>query len=62
VRGHRVIDFIGKASLPAQMPLPVPVLRALDAAVGERTDGHILLRLDRLPFCRSGLNTIVATI
>ncbi len=62
VRGHRVLAFTGKAGLPAQMPLPVPVLRALDAAVGERTDGHILLRLDGLPLGRSGLNTIVATI
>jgi site-specific recombinase XerD len=62
VRGHRVLEFIGKAGLPAQMPLPVPVLRALDAAVGDRTDGSILLRLDGLPLGRSGLNTIVHTI
>ena len=57
VRGHRVFEFIGKAGLPAQMPPPVPVLRALDAAVGDRTDDSILLRIDGLPLGRSGLNT-----
>jgi len=43
-RGHRVLRIIGKGGKPATIPLPVPVLRALDAAAGERTSGPLLLR------------------
>ncbi|ALV42384.1 hypothetical protein AU252_15530 [Pseudarthrobacter sulfonivorans] len=39
--GHRVLRLVGK---PATIPLAVPVLRALDAAAGERTSGPLLLR------------------
>ncbi len=62
VRGHRVLEFVGKAGQPAQMPLPVPVLRALDAAVGDREDGPILQRRDGGALSRQGLNTIVGTL
>lgn len=43
-RGHRVLRLIGKGGKPATIPLPVPVLRALDAAAGDRTSGPLLLR------------------
>lgn len=43
-RGHRVLRLVGKGGKPATIPLPVPVLRALDAAAGERTSGPLLLR------------------
>lgn len=43
-RGHRVLRMIGKGGKPATIPLPVPVLRALDAAAGDRTSGPLLLR------------------
>lgn len=43
-RGHRVLRLVGKGGKPATMPLPVPVIRALDAAAGERTTGQLLLR------------------
>lgn len=43
-RGHRVLRLIGKGGKPATIPLPVPVLRALDAAAGERHAGPLLLR------------------
>lgn len=43
-RGHRVLRLIGKGGKPATIPLPVPVLRAMDAAAGERTNGPLLLR------------------
>lgn len=51
-RGHRVIRFVGKGSKPATAPLTVPLLRALDAAKGNRDIGPLLLtrsgeRLDR---------------
>lgn len=43
-RGHRVLRLIGKGGKPATIPLPVPVLRAMDAAAGDRTSGPLLLR------------------
>ena len=51
-RGHRVLRFVGKGSKPATVPVTIPVLRALDAAKGDRATGPLLLtragqRLDR---------------
>lgn len=43
-RGHRVLRLVGKGGKPATIPLPVPVLRALDAAAGDRINGPLLLR------------------
>lgn len=43
-RGHRVLRLVGKGGKPATIPLPVPVLRAVDAAAGDRTSGPLLLR------------------
>lgn len=43
-RGHRVLRVVGKGGKPATIPLPVPVLRAMDAAAGERITGPLLLR------------------
>jgi site-specific recombinase XerD len=43
-RGHRVLRMVGKGGKPDTIPLPVPVLRALDAAAGERISGPLLLR------------------
>lgn len=43
-RGHRVLRMVGKGGKPATIPLPVPVIRALDAAAGDRTSGPLLLR------------------
>lgn len=43
-RGHRVLRLVGKGGKPATIPLPVPVLRALDAAAGERASGPLILR------------------
>lgn len=43
-RGHRVLRVVGKGGKPATIPLPVPVLRAMDAAAGDRITGPLLLR------------------
>lgn len=43
-RGHRVLRLVGKGGKPATIPLPVPVLRAMDAAAGDRASGPLLLR------------------
>lgn len=61
-RGHRILEFHGKGGAPARMPIPVPVLRALDAAAGDRTRGNLLLRQDGGPLTRQGLGTITNTI
>ena len=42
VRGHRVLQLTGKGNKDASMPIPVPVLRALVAAAGDRTTGYIV--------------------
>lgn len=44
-RGHRVLRLVGKGNKPATMPVPVPVLRALEDCAGART-GPLLLRRD----------------
>lgn len=45
-RGHRVLHTIGKGNKPITRPIPVPLMRALDACAGERTSGPLLLRRD----------------
>lgn len=50
--GYETIHFIGKGHKPATMPLPVQVLHAVHAAIGDRTEGPLLLstaghRMDR---------------
>lgn len=42
--GYRVLRFVGKGGKPAVMPVPVPLLRILEAARGDRTDGPLILR------------------
>ena len=44
LRGHRVIHLVGKGDKPATMPITVPVLRALEACRGTRTEGRLILR------------------
>jgi integrase/recombinase XerD len=45
-RGHRTLRIMGKGSKPAAIPLVPRVARAVDLAVGERTEGPILRRYD----------------
>jgi len=44
LRGHRVLHLVGKGTKPSTMPLTVPVLRALEARRGARTNGPLVLR------------------
>src|SRR3989337_376668 len=44
LRGHRVLHLVGKGSKPATMPITVPVLRVLEACLGERSQGRLILR------------------
>jgi integrase/recombinase XerD len=41
--GYELLAILGKGHKPAQVPMPVPVLRAVHDAIGERTSGPILL-------------------
>ena len=41
--GYELLTIMGKGRKPAQIPLPVPVLRAVHDATGERKAGPILL-------------------
>jgi integrase/recombinase XerD len=44
LRGHRVLQPVGKGNKPATMPITVPVLRVLEACRGQRTIGPLILR------------------
>ncbi len=43
-RGHRILRIVGKGKKAANIPLPVMVQRAMDAAAGSRESGQLLLR------------------
>lgn len=58
-RGHRVLRLVGKGGKPATIPLPVPVLRALEQAAGERTEDFLLLRKDGRPMNRAAADWAV---
>lgn len=41
--GYDSLKFIGKGGKPADIPLPIPVMRAVRACIGDRTSGPLLL-------------------
>lgn len=43
-RGHRVLTLVGKGGRPATVPIPPFVLRQLERARGDRTEGWALIR------------------
>ena len=45
-RGHRVLRIVGNGNKPALIPLVLRTARTIDLAVGERTQGPILVRHD----------------
>lgn len=55
-RGHRVLRLTGKGDKPATIPVPIPVMRILRAAAGDRTTGWLLTRADgTTPLNRGGV-------
>src|SRR4051812_37922140 len=42
VRGYATLPFIGKGDKPAPMPVPLPALPAVQAAIDNRTSGPLL--------------------
>lgn len=62
-RGHRVLRLVGKGGKPATIPLPVPVLRSMEAAAGERRAGFLLHRRTKpLPMNRKSSTLAVARL
>ena len=43
-RGHRIMLIVGKGNKPAGIPLVPRTARTVDLAIGERSQGPILLR------------------
>ncbi len=43
-RGHRILRIVGKGNQPAGIPLVPRTARTIDLAIGERSQGPILLR------------------
>jgi integrase/recombinase XerD len=62
VRGHRVLTVIGKGGDSTVIPLPVPVFRAIDRAVGGRTSGPLLRTRTGARFDRSAVRRSVARV
>jgi integrase/recombinase XerD len=57
--GHRVVRIVGKGNQPALIPLAPRTGRAIDAAVGERTEGPLLARADGSRLDRHAAGRIV---
>ena len=57
--GHRVMKFTRKGGKRAVIPMPVPVVMALDAAAGDRTSGPVIASLDGAQLSRSGATSLL---
>ena len=57
--GHRTLRIVGKGNQPALIPLAPRTIRAIDTAVGERTDGPLLARRDGSRLDRHAAGRIV---
>jgi site-specific recombinase XerD len=51
-RDHHVLQLTGKGNKRATIPVPVPVMRTLRAAAGDRTSGQLMFRADGQPLDR----------
>lgn len=60
--GYQVLHVLGKGSKPADIPLPIPVLRAVQAAVAGRPDGAILLLGNGLPMKRGAAARLLTKV
>ncbi|AUV61595.1 integrase [Gordonia phage MichaelScott] len=58
-KAHRCVRFIGKGGKPALVPMPPAVQRAVDAAIGDRTSGPLLLRRDGTRMTRRSADRVV---
>ena len=58
-KAHRCVRFVGKGGKLALIPQPPAVMRAIDAAIGDRTDGPLLLRRDGSRMTRRSADRVV---
>ncbi|AZV00762.1 tyrosine integrase [Gordonia phage Kiko] len=58
-KAHRCVRFIGKGGKHALVPMPPAVQRAVDAAIGVRTTGPLLLRRDGTRMTRRSADRVV---
>ena len=58
-RGHRTIRVLGKGHKRATVPMPPPIFRAIDLAIGDRKEGNVLLSATGLPMTRDMAGRIV---
>ncbi|WP_432679300.1 tyrosine-type recombinase/integrase [Rhodococcus pyridinivorans] len=61
-RGHRMVRFVGKNTKAASMPIPIPVLRSMERAAGDRNSGPLLLRRDGSRMTRRSADRVVKRI
>jgi integrase/recombinase XerD len=57
--GYELLRVLGKGAKPAEMPLPIPVLRAVKAATEGRTGGPILLSANGKPLTRGAASRLL---
>jgi integrase len=57
--GHRTLRIVGKGNQPALIPLAPRTARAIDAAVGERSEGPLMARADGSRLDRHAAGRIV---
>jgi integrase/recombinase XerD len=61
-QGYPVLTFVRKGGRTVTLPLPYPVMRALEAAKGDRTEGPIIARRDGTRISRHGATGLVRTM
>ena len=60
--GYVLLRVIGKGSKPAEIPLPIPVLRAVNAATEGRTAGPVLLSRTGGQMSRGAASRLLARV
>ncbi|QMU22086.1 tyrosine-type recombinase/integrase [Gordonia rubripertincta] len=58
-KAHRCVRFVGKGNKPALVPMPPAVQRAVDAAIGDRTEGPLIVRRDGSRMTRRSADRVV---
>lgn len=56
---HYTLRIMGKGSKPATIALPAPSMEALTLAIGDRTEGPLLLNRRETRLCREGASRII---
>jgi integrase/recombinase XerD len=60
--GYELLRVLGKGAKPAEIPLPIPVLRAVKAVIEGRTRGPILLSARQTALTRGAASRLLARV